>query len=85
MNKKLMIGLGVGALVAAGCAAAARKHESGPPASMWDKMRKGFAEMPADLPPRVMFDNIEAIKSNTDEMLRLMREQTQPRESADAV
>ena len=32
-------------------------------------------EMPEDFPPRIMFDNIEATKANTDEILTLLKEE----------
>ena len=38
-------------------------------------MRKGMEEMPEDFPPRIMFDNIEATKANTDEILTLLKEE----------
>jgi len=45
------------------------------PPTVWDKMRKGFEEMPEDFPPRIMFDQIEATKANTDEILTLLKEE----------
>ena len=72
MNKKLLIGVGVGFLVAAGLAAA-KKGQSGPSPDMWAKMREKMEEMPEDFPPRVMFDNVEATRANTDEILSLLR------------
>ena len=74
MSKKLVIGAVVGAAVVAGLVSAA-KSQSEPKPSMWEKMRDAMDEMPEDFPPRVMFENIEAIKANTDEMLALLRQQ----------
>lgn len=75
MNKKLLMGAGAGC-AAIGGLAAARKHQSGPNHSKWDRMRQRMEEMPADFPPRVMFDNVAAIRASTDEILRLLREES---------
>ena len=40
--------------------------------TMWDKMRKGMEEMPEDFPPRVMYDNVEATRANTDRILEIL-------------
>ena len=81
MNKKILIGAFAG-LGAAACIAACAKSgkcrsdsESEPKPTVWDKMRKGMEEMPEDFPPRIMFDNIEATKANTDEILTLLKEE----------
>jgi hypothetical protein len=81
MNKKVLI-VAVAGLGAAACIAACAKSgkcrsdsESDPKPTVWDKMRKGMEEMPEDFPPRIMFDNIEAAKANTDEILALLREE----------
>ncbi len=80
MNKKLLIGavagLGAAAFVTA-CARAGtcrRDDASEPKPTVWDKMRKGLEEMPEDFPPRIMFDDIEKMRANTDEILRLLTE-----------
>lgn len=75
MNKKLLIGAAAGCAVAGCAAAAAKKNKGAPRQARWDKMRQHMEAMPEDFPPRVMFDNIEAIKTNTDETVRLLREQ----------
>jgi hypothetical protein len=80
INKKFaigaVVGLGVAACVA-GCAKSGKcQTESTPKPTVWDKIRKGMEEMPEDFPPRVMFDNVEAMKENTDEILHLLREQS---------
>ena len=81
MNKKVLIGVFAG-LGAAACIAACAKSgtcqrdsESEPKPTVWDKMRKGMEEMPEDFPPRIMFDNIEVTKANTDEILTLLKEE----------
>ena len=77
MNKKLLIGAGIGCAIAAGIAGA-RKKQTEPQESGWDKMRKGMEQMPEDFPPRIMYDNIEVTKANTEEILTFLRtERTQ--------
>ena len=75
MNKKLIIGLTIGAGAAA-CVAAARQCQQCPTPNMWAKMREKMDEMPADFPPRMMFDNVEATRANTEEILALLRQDT---------
>ena len=82
MNKKLMIGLAAG-FAAAGCVAAAKKNQSEPSPGMWTKMREKMEEMPADFPPRVMFDNLETTKANTEEILSLLHREGSERADAD--
>ena len=73
MNKKTIIGMAAGC-AAIGCAAAkAKKDEPARRQAMWDKMRDRMEEMPADFPPRVMFDNLEATRANTEEILEILR------------
>jgi hypothetical protein len=81
MNKKLMIGVAAG-FAAAACLAAAKKGQSGPSPTMWEKMQEKMEEMPEDFPPRVMFDNLEATKANTDEILTLLRHEGSKRADA---
>ena len=75
MSRKVLIGVAVG-FVAAGVLAAAKKGQQGPPPDIWNKMREKMEEMPTDFPPRVMFDNVEATRANTEEILALMRRDT---------
>ncbi len=84
MNKKLMIGLVAGFVIAA-VVAAAKKGPPSPPPDMWAKMRAKMEEMPEDFPPRVMFDNVEATRANTDEILALLRREGSDRSDTDAV
>ena len=78
MNKKKLL-IGAAAAAAVGCAATAAKKaeraESKPKPTMWDKMRQHMEEMPADFPPRIMFEDVEATKANTEEILTLLRNQ----------
>jgi len=40
--------------------------------TIWDKMRKGMEEMPEDFPPRVMFDNVDSARVNTERILEIL-------------
>ena len=71
MNKKILIGTIAGFAVVTGVMAAA-KRDSAPKPTMWDKMRKGMEEMPEDFPARIMFDNIQATKDDTERILALL-------------
>ena len=75
MDKKLLIGAAAGCAIAGGIAAARKTQTSGPKPTMWEKMRQHMEEMPDDFPPRIMFENIEAVRSNTDEILALLRDE----------
>ena len=74
MNKKLIVAGVAGCALAAAIAAAAKKSSAGPKPEVWDKMRSKMEEMPADFPPRVMYDNVSATKANTDRILALLEE-----------
>jgi len=39
-------------------------------------------DMPEDFPPRVMFDNVETTKANTEEILNLLRRDASERDDA---
>lgn len=71
MNKKLVIGALAGCTAVAALAAA-KKCQCEPGPTMWDKMRERMDEMPEDFPPRVMFDNVEATRANTEQILALL-------------
>ena len=71
MNKKLIIGAVAGSAVFA-AVAAAKTQSAGPKPTMWDKMREGMEEMPEDFPPRIMFDNVEATRANSERILELL-------------
>jgi hypothetical protein len=72
MNTKLMIGAAAGLAIAAVAAGKAKRCGREPGRSKWDKMRERMEEMPADFPPRIMFDNIEATRVNTEQILALL-------------
>jgi Spy/CpxP family protein refolding chaperone len=79
MNKKLIIGAAVACATVAAIAAAKNASASrDPKPTMWDKMREGMEQMPEDFPPRVMFDNVEAIRANSERILKLLEERRTP-------
>ena len=81
MSKKVFLGAIVAIGAAAGIAACARSGQcqgdsaNEPKPTVWDKIRQGMDEMPDDFPPRVMFDNIGAMRANTDAILTLLKEE----------
>ncbi|MDH3679917.1 MAG: hypothetical protein OEV40_08215 [Acidimicrobiia bacterium] len=85
MNRKMLIGAAAGCAVAAAVAAGRKsKAKARPTGSKWDKMRARMEEMPEDFPPRVMYDNIETAKANTEEILRILRSDEAPETEAAA-
>ena len=83
MSKKLMIGAAA-ALAGAACVAAAKQCSCGPSPDRWARMRERMEQMPEDFPPRVMFDNVAAIRADTDEILSLLRELATDRAGAES-
>ena len=82
MNKKLIIAaVGGAAAVAAVATVKNRSASPEPKPTMWDKMREGMEEMPEDFPPRIMFDNIEATRANSERILDLLERQAPGREN----
>lgn len=78
MTKNWMIAAGCGACAAAAITAvAARKGcaEGDAGADKWERMRRKMEEMPDDFPPRVMFDNLATTRENTEEILRMLRQE----------
>lgn len=74
MDKRIVIaGIACCALAAA-IAAAKKSSQAGPKPEVWDKMRAKMEEMPEDFPPRVMYDNIETTRANTDKILELLQQ-----------
>jgi len=59
-----------------GCAVVVKSRggsdEGTPGPTVWEKMQEKMEEMPMDFPPRVMFDNIAAIREDTDRILELL-------------
>ena len=66
-----MIGILAGCAVAAAIAARTQR-DTAPKPTVWDKMRHGMEEMPEDFPPRIMFDNLEATRANTEKILTML-------------
>lgn len=74
-KRTCMIVGGVGLVMA--LVAMGRKRQQGDRSAAerptkWDKMRKGMEEMPEDFPPRVMFDNVETARANTERILEIL-------------
>jgi hypothetical protein len=84
MNKKLIIGAAIGCAAVA-VVAATKKAPAGPKPSMWDKMREGMEEMPEDFPPRVMFDNVEAARINTEKILERLDDSQSPKDDIEVI
>ncbi|MDH3753692.1 MAG: hypothetical protein OEU32_07450 [Acidimicrobiia bacterium] len=75
MNKKLVIGTAAGCAVIAAVAATRKRSSAGPRPTMWDKMQACMEQMPEDFPPRIMFDNVEATRRNTERILEQVEQQ----------
>lgn len=73
MDKRLVTAGAVGGVVVALAIAANKKKGPQSRPEMWDKMREKMAEMPEDFPPRVMYDNVEATRVNTERILELLQ------------
>lgn len=58
--------------VIAAIVAVRKQRPSRPKPSIWEKMQEGMEAMPADFPPRVMFDNVAAARENTDRILKML-------------
>ena len=83
--KKSLVLIAAGAAVAGG-AVAARKFAAACSyddrrAAMWDRMRQHMEEMPEDFPPRIMFDNVQRARENTDQILEILERPAVERES----
>lgn len=81
MDKKLAIGLVAGCALVVSVAAWKRTRRS-PQASlrmrgiMEDRMRQRIEQMPEDFPPRIVRDQIPAIKADTERILALLSEES---------
>ncbi|MDJ0496512.1 MAG: hypothetical protein QNJ89_01700 [Acidimicrobiia bacterium] len=51
---------------------------------MFEKMRAHMESMPEDFPPLVMFNNVAAIRENTDRILELLETDRSHTEESDA-
>lgn len=84
MKKLAVVGVVAGAAVAANLLAKKRQQsESSEEVEarkaaqrrvMFEKMQAGMAAMPDDFPPVVMFNNVAAIRENSDRILELLEE-----------
>lgn len=84
MDKRLIIGAAAGCVAMA--AIAAKKNRSAEPKpNMWDKMREGMEQMPEDFPPRVMFENVETTRANSEQILDLLQKQKSPKDDIEVV
>ena len=84
MNKKLVIGALAGCAIAAAIAVS-KKKQTEPKPTMWDKMRQHMEEMPEDFPPRIMFDNLEVTRANTEKILERLDEKESSKDYIDVV
>lgn len=80
-NKKVCMFVAGAGLAVAFLAASARKkggagQDAQKRAAKWDKMRRRMEEMPEDFPPRMMFDNIQTTKANTERILEILEQPT---------
>lgn len=87
-NKRTCVAVaGVGLVMACVLAMARKRQEGGQRAAerptMWDKMREGMEEMPEDFPPRVMYDNVETARANTERILEILDENGDKGQTAD--
>jgi hypothetical protein len=56
-----------------------------PGPTMWDKMEEAMAGMPETFPPRVMFDNIVAIRKDTTRIIEMLQHpETSPEAGTDS-
>lgn len=72
--KKFLFIFAIGA--AAGCAIAKSRRQTADAKrpTIWDKLRAQMEEMPEDFPPRVMFDNAQAARENTEQILEILEQ-----------
>ena len=82
MMRKLLVIAAAAAAVA--CVMAFARKRQGPAgrAMMWERMRQRMEEMPEDFPPRVMFDNVQATRANTEKILAIL--ESEPTEEAES-
>ena len=74
VKKCIVAGTVGGALL--GLALAAKRRGAGdsrtPGPTVWDKMEEAMAGMPETFPPRVMYDNIAAIRQDTIRIIEML-------------
>lgn len=90
MKKLAVVGVVAGVAVAANLLAKNRQQsesseevearKAAKRREMFDKMQAGMAAMPDDFPPVVMFNNVAAIRQNSDRILELLQEDRSARQ-----
>lgn len=87
MKKAVIAGLVAGAVLTA-IVVAKKGQTSASPAEreaqraekrreMFEKMQAGMEAMPDDFPPKAMFDNLAAIRENSDRILELLESRSE--------
>ena len=79
MKKALVvtsIGAGVVAIAVAARKGASMCSSEESRTAMWDRMRQRMEEMPEDFPPRIMFDNVQTARENTERILAILEDST---------
>jgi hypothetical protein len=71
-RRTCVIVAGVGLLVAVARRQRVGGQRAGKRPTKWDMMRKRMEEMPEDFPPRVMYDNVETTRANTERILEIL-------------
>lgn len=94
MKKLAVFGLALGAVCAMILVARKRQSSESPEErelrrqekrrAMFEKMQEGMEAMPADFPPVVMFNNIEATRENSERILELLEKDLARTEEAAA-
>ncbi len=84
MKKLVVVGVVAGVAVAANLLAKKRQQpessdevearKAAKRREMFEKMQAGMAAMPDDFPPVVMFNNVAAIRENSDRIRELLEE-----------
>ncbi len=72
--KKWLVIVAVGAAAACAIVASRRRSAETQRPTMWEKMRARMEEMPEDFPPRIMFDNAQAARENTERILEILEQ-----------
>jgi citrate synthase len=90
MKKLAVVGVVAGAAVAVNLVAKKRQQsesseevearKTAKRREMFEKMQAGIAAMPDDFPPVVMFNNVAAIRANSDRILELLEEDRSARQ-----
>lgn len=71
----VVAGIGIAAVAskcASMCSSQTEQSSESEKPTKWDKMRARMEQMPEDFPPRVMFDNAQAARQNTERILEIL-------------